>query len=104
MVEIKKEFNLISKRLAAFVSSREDILSENQFAKLAQIESALHKCVVYADRFSQDMEKYTMNYAQIKKEIVRMNDALIEIRKEVKEIQDWSTDRLEKHLNKTIKG
>ena len=42
MVEIKKEFNLISKRLAAFVSSREDILSENQFAKLAQIESALH--------------------------------------------------------------
>ena len=45
-----------------------------------------------------------MNYAQIKKEIVRMNDALIEIRKEVKEIQDWSTDTLEKHLNKTIKG
>tara|TARA_Y100000766_G_scaffold285377_1_gene308316 strand:- start:845 stop:1162 length:318 start_codon:yes stop_codon:yes gene_type:complete len=104
MVNIKKDFNLIAKRLATFVSSREDILSENQFVKLNEIEKSLHQCSVYAEKFSEDAEKYVMNYAQIKREIKKIKDTMLDIRKEVREIQDWSTNTLEKHLNKTITG
>ena len=101
---IKDEYNLISKRFATFVSSREDILSENQFVKLKVIETELRKASAGLNTFHEDIIKYQMNYPQIQSVITQNINNLACIISEVIELQERSTDILEKHLTKTFNG
>tara|TARA_R100001594_G_scaffold143381_1_gene191269 strand:+ start:319 stop:633 length:315 start_codon:yes stop_codon:yes gene_type:complete len=104
MAKIKKEFDLISQKLASFIDNREDILSRSQFVKLHEIENKLEDTAMELGVFWGDMEKYQMSYVQIKREVESIRGKLTQIKKEVRELQDWSTDALEKHLNKGIIG
>lgn len=101
---IKDEYNLISKRLATFVGSREDILSENQFVKLKVIETELQKASTALNTFHNDITKYQMNYPQIQSVITQNIAKLAYIISEVVELQELSTGILEKHLTKALNG
>ena len=103
-MNLRDEFNLISKRIATYVSSREDILSEHQFVKLKLIETSLQKTIDDLQKFNGDIEKYKMNYMQIKSIITQAEQSLLELKTEAVALQELSTDILEKHLTKTLEG
>lgn len=103
-MKLRDEYNLISKRIATYVSSREDILSEHQFVKLKLIEKNLQKSIQELKKFNDDIEKYKMNYVQIKSILSESEQALVQLKTEVVALQELSTDTLEKHLTKTLHG
>ena len=82
--KIKKEFDIVSQRVANFVSTREDILSQNQFVKLSEVEDRILDAVKELDSLWVSLEKYRMNYDQIKKEVVKCKQRMLAIDSEVK--------------------
>tara|TARA_R100001443_G_scaffold89478_2_gene95991 strand:+ start:1514 stop:1834 length:321 start_codon:yes stop_codon:yes gene_type:complete len=102
--KIKKEFDIVSQRVANFVSTREDILSQNQFVKLSEVEDRILDAVKELDSLWVSLEKYRMNYDQIKKEVVKCKQRMLAIDSEVKELKDWSTNLIQNHLTKTMRG
>ena len=102
--KIKKEFDIVSQRVANFVSTREDILSQNQFVKLSEVEDRILDAVKELDSLWVSLEKYRMNYDQIKKEVVKCKQRMLAIDSEVKELKDWATNLIQNHLTKTMRG